>query len=578
MSNIKVCVKIRPLSERDVKLKKEEQWKVADNKSLQCVNVLHPCEFTFDHIFGTKSLNYEVYLLIVRPVVESCLMGFNGTIITYGQASAGKNYTMLGTDMDPGIVLITIERLFKTGGFFRRTIRFGYVEIYKEKIYDLLNDRKPAWIDKHNFDFMLSNDEIVVENFEKAVEMLRNVRKLSSTSHSILRITIESEDKTKGKMLISHLIFVHVAGCDPMTEVPLSDSLDDESTKSLYWFNVVVNGLHKGEKNINFNNSVLTTLLRESLTGTSNTAIICNIRPDVVEETISTLKFVSRAKNVRTLPICNEMSNVPARCSTPVSTNLTHVEHQLIEIANTKIENLLLRKELEDVKAAFAAKTTWFEEQMKGAELSRQKLELAQIEEKKSLERIQNRLNTKIKMLTDSNEYLTGKLEGLQQDSSAHSFRNASESLTPSQNENSTLTRSCAENLEKHEKHQLDTVAKACPKRQIDDLASEWTNNGRARKYEGPYRKADVKPNTELIRPLMSDETETRTVAVPNYRIGCVIGVGGVKMKSLIRATGARISVSRYSRDSARMVTINGNTRSVCMAVDMIQQMLKYDD
>lgn len=101
-----------------------------------------------DHAFGTKCLNYEVYMPVVKPIVDSCLSGFNGTILTYGSTSsgeihwghrvhgvhcrtlltrtncfAGKNYTMLGNDADPGIILITLERLFKASGFFQRTIR-----------------------------------------------------------------------------------------------------------------------------------------------------------------------------------------------------------------------------------------------------------------------------------------------------------------------------------------------------------------------------------------------------------------------------------------------------------------------
>ncbi|XP_037032466.1 kinesin-like protein KIN-7I isoform X2 [Bradysia coprophila] len=579
MSNIKVCVKIRPLSERDVKLKKEEQWKVADNKSLQCVNVLHPCEFTFDHIFGTKCLNYEVYLSFVKPIVDSCLMGFNGTILTYGPTSAGKTFTMLGTDMDPGVILITIERLFKTGGFFYRTIRFGYIEIYKEKIYDLLNDRKQILIDQN--DITLSNEEIVVESFERAVEILLNGSykrksateddsKLSSISHSIFRITIESEDKTKGKMLVRHLTFVHVAGCEPMTKIPISDSLEDETTKSLYWLNVVINELDKGEKNINFNNSILTALLRESLTGTSNTAIICNIRADEVTETASTLLFVSRARNVRTLPMRNEMHNVPPRCSTPTNIKMTHVDNQLKEIAELKVENLLLRKELEEVKATFAARTIWFEEQMKNAEFAQQKMEHEQIEVKTSFERIKSGLKSKIQNLIYSNGYSPVKSEPLHH-SAGDSLRNLSESPTLSQNGNSTFSRNVGFS------QPIETGAQAGIKRKIERLANEWTKNTKAQKLH--CKKTDVvKPPTDRLRPLLIDETESHTTTVPNSLIGRVIGTKGVLLRSLIIATGARISISKRSGDSDRIITINGDKCSVGKAVSMIQQMLKKDD
>lgn len=93
-------------------------------------------------------------------------------------------------------------------------------------------------------------------------------------------------------MQISYLRFVHVAACEPMTESPSSESLQDEGNKSLYWLSVVIDGLNDGENNINFNNSILTMLLREPLTGKSNTAIVCNVRPDDdAEKTIATLEW-----------------------------------------------------------------------------------------------------------------------------------------------------------------------------------------------------------------------------------------------------------------------------------------------
>lgn len=114
MSNIKVCVKLRPLSQQDKKIEKAEEWKVIDNKSLECLNILHPCDFKFgntnftlaacknqiqtflvlysktDHIFGTKSINYEVYMSFVKPIVDRCLNGYDGTVIAYGPTSAGE--------------------------------------------------------------------------------------------------------------------------------------------------------------------------------------------------------------------------------------------------------------------------------------------------------------------------------------------------------------------------------------------------------------------------------------------------------------------------------------------------------
>lgn len=81
-----------------------------------------------------------------------------------------------------------------------------------------------------------------------------------------------------------------MAGSETISRNSTMDSLQDKSNRSLYWFNAVIDELNRGEKNVSFNNSVLTMLLREPLAGKSNTAIICNIRSDVIDETMPALK------------------------------------------------------------------------------------------------------------------------------------------------------------------------------------------------------------------------------------------------------------------------------------------------
>lgn len=162
MSNIKIGIKMCSLAKTTAK--KDTQWKVTDDNVIQSVNDLYPCTFKFgklplnafqkwvehlcvksfsnsnptDHIFGPDCLNYDVYSLIVKPVVKLCLDGHNGTILLYGQTSSGasckiclsntkpdlfsvsemfffvgKSYTMMGTERDPGIQLLAIEQIFK---------------------------------------------------------------------------------------------------------------------------------------------------------------------------------------------------------------------------------------------------------------------------------------------------------------------------------------------------------------------------------------------------------------------------------------------------------------------------------
>lgn len=85
-------------------------------------------------------------------------------------------------------------------------------------------------------------------------------------------------------MQISCLRFVYVADCEP-----ISDSSGDGSNTSLLWLKTVINALSKGEKDIKFNKSILTTLLRESLIGKTYTALVCNVKAVEIVETISAL-------------------------------------------------------------------------------------------------------------------------------------------------------------------------------------------------------------------------------------------------------------------------------------------------
>lgn len=200
----------------------------------------------------------------------------------------------------------------------------SYIEIYKEKVYDLLNDRKPIAVDLTG-DIALPNEEILVETDVKAIDTLVNgsfkrkssskdPQKLSCVSHAIFRIVmfhafpknlrtilnfvpfqaIETQKKSDASIRKSYLKFVHVAPCGPITEVSSADYLLKKSAddnKGLLWLNFLMKGLSEGkQEDINFNNSTLTALLKESLIGNSTTAIVCHIRSDVIPESLMTLQ------------------------------------------------------------------------------------------------------------------------------------------------------------------------------------------------------------------------------------------------------------------------------------------------
>lgn len=93
---------------------------------------------TTDHVFDTKTKNSEVYELFVKPFVDSCLDGFNSTVLTYGPTTSGKTYTMFGTDEVAGIIMITIKELFKTDERFHRKIRWDRTQILNKNFFEIL--------------------------------------------------------------------------------------------------------------------------------------------------------------------------------------------------------------------------------------------------------------------------------------------------------------------------------------------------------------------------------------------------------------------------------------------------------
>lgn len=168
------------------------------------------------------------------------------------------------------------------------------------------------------------------------------------------------------------------------------------------------------------------------------------------------------------------------RSATPPDEVTTLVgNQQLKDISDTKVENSFLRKELDDEKASFAAKTIWFEEQIKNAEFAQLKLEHRLIKEMTDLK-------SKMKVLTDSNEFLMGKLKAQRAKNTHFSSRKSSESSTLSQNENSNLTTNGVKYVSSR---QRDTGIK----RKVEQPKNGWEGDGKKPKRESRATRADVR-------------------------------------------------------------------------------------
>ncbi|XP_037033712.1 kinesin-like protein KIN-7L, chloroplastic isoform X3 [Bradysia coprophila] len=374
-NNIKVAIKVRPLIAREKRNKIEEQWTVTQN-SIVSKNPLQASVYHFDHVFGKESNNRDVFEIIANPIVKQCLEGYNGTIFAYGQTSSGKTHTMIGNDVDPGITALAVRQLFEENESDRTfMIRVGYIEIYNEKVYDLLNERKQVTINQNgDNDVRLTNKEEIVSDGDTILNILTqgnrlrkaaqtNMNELSSRSHAIFRIIIESEDANgNGPVRVSYLNLVDLAGSEKATDANNETRLKEgnDINKSLLHLGICIRALSEGKRFVDVRSSKLTRILQASLGGNAYTAIVCNITPGAIEETASTLGFANQAKTIVNEAKCNEvyspeeaimkqMQSEVARLKTELELSAENEKKLRAEIA-TKESNFLSGKDMRVVK------------------------------------------------------------------------------------------------------------------------------------------------------------------------------------------------------------------------------------
>ena len=340
---VQVIVRCRPLNDRELETNTDIVMS-ADPVQRQCVlrkpgdKVSNPRKvFTFDGVYDTDSTNEEIYTDIVSPLVESVLEGYNGCVFAYGQTSCGKTFSMQGIDKPPsqrGIMNRAIDQIFENIQITDVTyylIRASYLEIYNEEIRDLLikNNRGKLDIKEHPEKGVyvrgLSSVEVTtVEEMEEVLEVGGWNRALgatalnpdSSRSHCIFIIDFElcftSEKDEKEQFRSGRLNLVDLAGSERQMKTKLGEERFKEATKinlSLSALGNVISALvNEKSKHIPYRASKLTRLLQDSLGGNSRTLMIACVSPgeNNYSETLSTLRYANRAKNIKNRPRINE--------------------------------------------------------------------------------------------------------------------------------------------------------------------------------------------------------------------------------------------------------------------------------
>ncbi|KAK6748311.1 hypothetical protein RB195_001123 [Necator americanus] len=312
--------------------------------------------YTFDDVFDQLCTNEELYGSVMSGIVDSALAGFNTTVCAYGQSGAGKTHTLTGSECEDGIVQNTFCALLETiskSSDRKYMLRISYLEIYNERIRDLLSDNAndlPIYENKYGVAQIEGLKEVVVTGeaeVERLLEEAQERRQFgetrlnerSSRSHTIIRLTIESHDVNYGGngTRCSIMNLVDLAGSENAASAGTQGIRQKEGAninRSLLALSKVVSSLADNQKFIPFRDSKLTRILKPSLAGNSKTAIICCIAPFSIAETSSTLKFARQAKKIVTRPVVNEVTDdgVLAKC-------LKEIEFLKQELEKTKKEN-----------------------------------------------------------------------------------------------------------------------------------------------------------------------------------------------------------------------------------------------
>ncbi|XP_071246924.1 kinesin-like protein KIF16B isoform X1 [Salvelinus alpinus] len=370
MASVRVAVRLRPMNRREKDLTAKNIIEIKGDKTT-ITNLKIPDgltgdsmreskkTFTYDFSYDSadsKSNTFvsqeKVFKDLGSDVLKSAFQGYNACIFAYGQTGSGKSYTMMGNPGDAGLIPRICEGLFsRIAGMTRwdeasfRT-EVSYLEIYNERVRDLLRRKSTQTynlrVREHPKDGPYVEDlsKHLVQNYHDVEELMEagNINRTtaatgmndtSSRSHAIFTINF-TQAKFDAEMpceTISKIHLVDLAGSERAdatgaTGVRLKEG--GNINKSLVTLGNVISALadlsqdgvntnlKKKQVFVPYRDSVLTWLLKDSLGGNSKTIMIATVSPADVNygETLSTLRYANRAKNIINKPTINEDCNV----------------------------------------------------------------------------------------------------------------------------------------------------------------------------------------------------------------------------------------------------------------------------
>ncbi|KAL8650038.1 MAG: hypothetical protein Q9226_005314, partial [Calogaya cf. arnoldii] len=347
-TNIHVVVRCRGRNEREVR---ENSGVVVSTDGVQGKNVelsmgasaLSNKTYHFDKVFSPAADQAMVFDDVVTPLLDEMLQGYNCTIFAYGQTGTGKTYTMSG-DMSEtlgilsdaaGVIPRVLHSLFTKleADEAESSVKCSFIELYNEELRDLVavdDTTKLKIYDDvqkkgHGATLVQGMEESYIKSAGAGIKLLQDgshkrqvaatkCNDLSSRSHTVFTITVYLKRTAEnGEDFVSagKLNLVDLAGSENIQRSGAENKRAAEAgliNKSLLTLGRVINALVERGSHIPYRESKLTRLLQDSLGGRTKTCIIATVSPakSNLEETISTLDYAFRAKNIRNKPQVNQ--------------------------------------------------------------------------------------------------------------------------------------------------------------------------------------------------------------------------------------------------------------------------------
>ncbi|XP_066137232.1 kinesin-like protein KIF1A isoform X7 [Saccopteryx bilineata] len=362
-ASVKVAVRVRPFNSREMSRDSKCIIQMSGSTTT-IVNPKQPKEtpksFSFDYSYWShtspEDINYasqkQVYRDIGEEMLQHAFEGYNVCIFAYGQTGAGKSYTMMGKQEkdQQGIIPQLCEDLFSrindtTNDNMSYSVEVSYMEIYCERVRDLLNPKNKGnlRVREHPLlgPYVEDLSKLAVTSYNDIQDLMdsgnkartvaaTNMNETSSRSHAVFNIIFTQKrhdaetDVTTEK--VSKISLVDLAGSERADSTGAKGTRLKEGAninKSLTTLGKVISALaemdsgpNKNKKKkktdfIPYRDSVLTWLLRENLGGNSRTAMVAALSPADInyDETLSTLRYADRAKQIRCNAVINEDPN-----------------------------------------------------------------------------------------------------------------------------------------------------------------------------------------------------------------------------------------------------------------------------